>query len=522
MPVKSHSFYIIVFLTSFASMAFEILVARMISTYSHNYVLAQSLTISIFILGMGCGSYLFKFLKNRTINSLIKIELSLFVIAFFSVFIIQTLTVYMSRVDWAHEQKLFTLLVGPQFFVFAVALLAGIEIPFFEYLFKEKGSENKFGLILALSYFGSFAASYLTVSWLLPYIGLFSTFNCVFLIVLMAGYLLCLHTERSRNLFLAIILMLSSLTAFNFYFAKDLQQIYLKNYYYGHSLNKSFWQMSEFPFIERHSTAYQEIDIVPDLFTHTRLHDYYLYIDQKLQYASRNEAVYHESMVHGAINLSRQEPRNVLVLGGGEGLIARELLKYNSIQKIDLIELDQAVLTISRTNPLFVNQNKNSLADPRVHIHVGDAYMWLKNTAETYDAIFIDLPHPFSVELSRLYSFEFYSFAKKRLRPEGFIVFDYPLNHLLNLQLKYYPAVSPHLIYNTLMKAGFKSHFSFGPKESFIFASQQSKKFSFDEEPLFPLVQNITLSNLTEIDEGAAGTSETPANSVFKPYFLTE
>ncbi len=503
-------------------MAFEILVARLISTYTHNYVLAQSLTISLFILGMGCGSYLFKFLKKRTINSLIKIELSLFLIAFFSIFIIQALPVYMSRVDWAHEQKLFILLVIPQFFVFAVAMLAGTEIPFFEYLFKEKDSENKFGLILALSYFGSFAASYVTVSWLLPYIGLFSTFNCVFLLILMAGYLLCLHTDRSKNLFLSVILVLSSLTALNFYYSKNLQQIYLKNYYYGHPLNKNFWQMSEFPFIERFSTAYQEIDIVPDLFTHARLHDYYLYIDQKLQYASRNEAVYHESMVHGALNLSRQEPRHVLVLGGGEGLIARELLKYKSIQKIDLIELDQAVLTISQTNPLFVNQNKNSLVNPRVHIHVGDAYMWLKNTAETYDAIFIDLPHPFSVELSRLYSFEFYSFAKKRLQPEGFIVFDYPLNHLLNQQLKYYPAVSPQLIYNTLSKAGFQSHFSFGSKESFIFASPLSKSFSFDEDLLFPLVQNITLSNLTEMDERATGASESPANSVFKPYFLTE
>ncbi|MGZ3690161.1 MAG: spermidine synthase [Pseudobdellovibrio sp.] len=513
MSARAFFFFIIIFSTSMASMAFEILIARLVSEFSYNYIVAQSLTLSIFILGMGIGSYFFNFLKNKSFTTLIKIELYLFFTAFVSIYAVYAFHLFVAKADWTHNTKLVLLLSVPQLFVFLTALLAGTEIPFFAELVNSRKSGSSFGLILALSYVGSFAASLVTVSWLLPNFGIFNTFNCVLILILLSCYLLCLQTGKSENIFLVLILGCSLLTGLNFYFAGRLQQIYLQNYYYG--------QFSDqFPTIDHTSSPYQEIDVVPDLFTYNRSKEYYLYIDQKLQYAGRNEIVYHESMVHGAINLNSGEPQKILILGGGEGLIARELLKYDSVHSIDLIELDRSIIDLATTNELFVKQNKNSLSDARVSVHIDDAYMWLKNTRDTYDAIFIDLPHPFSVELSRLYSFEFYSFVAKRLSPDGFMIFDYPLNHLADGQLKYYPETSTGLIYDTLSQAGFNSHFSFGPKESFIFATRKTQKPAFDEEKLFKRVSNMTLSNLTEIEEPKK--SGTHFNSVFRPYFLTE
>lgn len=497
-------------------MAFEILLARMLSNYSHNYVLAQSLTLSVFIAGLGSGSYLFKFVKNKTTQSLVKIEMLLYFVSLLGFFTVQAGQIYTNTIDWQFESKNLFLTALTQAFVFLVALLAGMEIPFFVQF---KKHENKFGLILALSYFGSFLASFVTVAALLPVLGLYNTYNLILLLVLVSCYLLTLAGQK-RNRLLLSVLLLSFMNAGFFKYAKNLEQIYLKNYYYGTPVNEAFWKVSSLPEIERHSTPYQEIDVVPDLFSFYSQHNYYLYIDQKLQYASSREGIYHESMVHGALNLSRSEPLSVLVLGGGEGLIVRELLKYKNIKNIDLVELDQAILDLAETNALFLEHNQNALRDARVTLHVADAYMWLKNNSRKFDAIFIDLPHPYSVELARLFSAEFFTFANRSLASGGFVIFDYPANHILTEQLKYKPSATPALIYNTLNAAGFKNTFTFGPREAFIFANNSDTPLAFTEETLFSLVHDVTLSNLVQLP--APAVDEKATNSIFKPYFLTE
>ena len=351
---------------------------------------------------------------------------------------------------------------------------------------------------------------------------------CILILVLISCYLLSIEVIKNRNYYFLAVLLLSFINAGLFKYAPDLQQIYLKNYYYGIAVNRPFWQVADLPMVERHSTPYQEIDVVPDPFSYQSRHHYFLYIDQKLQYASASEFIYHESMVHGALNLHRQVPKKVLVLGGGEGLLARELLTNPEIERIDIVELDQAVLDLAKYNELFVAQNKNALADPRVHVHVADAYMWIKknskeNTKENsdrFDAIFIDLPHPFSVELARLFSFEFFTFVKRSLTPVGFVVFDYPANHILRGQLKYYPQAGPNVIYNTLKKAGFTTSFTYGPQESFIFSANSGVAATFSKDSLLAGVQPLTRRNLKEIP--VPDTSGAEVNSIFKPYFLTE
>jgi spermidine synthase len=499
----------------------------MASSFTQNYVLSQSLTLSFFILGMGFGSYVFQFFRKKTAGLLFKIEILLFFTALAGFLLVQAGQVYTNNIAWTHQSKIFFLLALVQLFVFTIGALSGMEIPFFMQL-KDSlpGAKNTFGRILAFSYLGSFGASYLTVALMLPDFGFYNTFNCILILILVSCYLLTFFITARKNIYLGAVLVFLLINAGFFVYSNQFQQIYLKNYYYGHSEDKPFWQVSELPSVERHSTPYQEIDVVPDLFSYQSKHHYYLFIDQKLQYASRRETVYHESMVHGAVNLARRYPKKVLVLGGGEGLVVRELLKYNSIESIDLVELDQAVLDLAESNPLFLEQNQNALFDSRVHIHVADAYMWVKNNSSKFDAVFIDLPHPYSVELSRLFSYEFYSFVKRSLTADGFVILDYPVNHLLNEDLKYQPPADAGLIYRTLAGAGLQNTFTYGPKESFIFARASGDELSFEEESLFSKVHDMALSNLIELPQPNVPAAESPelssVNSVFKPYFLTE
>jgi spermidine synthase len=117
-----------------------------------------------------------------------------------------------------------------------------------------------------------------------------------------------------------------------------------------------------------------------------------------------------------------QNPANILVLGGGDGCIVREVLKYPSVQSVTLVDLDKRVTEIAQTHPVFLEMNQGSLNHPKVKIINGDAFNYLTDTQEFYDIIFVDFPDPKSVELSRLYSQEFYTNCYRQLRPEGLVI----------------------------------------------------------------------------------------------------
>lgn len=301
-------------------------------------------------------------------------------------------------------------------------------------------------------------------------------------------------------------------------------QFYLKNYYYGWPANLDFSNYFKLPDVKRTSTPYQDIDVVKDQYNSSHYSSYYLFIDYKLQYTSSSEVVYHESMVHGAFNLNKYESKKILVLGGGDGLLVREILKYN-IDSIDVVELDQKMIDIAQNEPIFTKLNAQALSHSKVKIHVADAFIWMKNNQAQYDAIFVDFPHPYSVELSRLYSFEFYSFLNKATAENGFIVFDFPYSNLIYGNLSFYPNGDFNIISNALIKSGFSNIFIYGPKESFVFAKPILTDLAFDEELLFDKVQLMTLSNLVKLQSIQKNLSHSQVNhsefnSIFKPYFL--
>ncbi|MBZ4576217.1 polyamine aminopropyltransferase, partial [Mycobacterium avium] len=166
------------------------------------------------------------------------------------------------------------------------------------------------------------------------------------------------------------------------------------------------------PIIAYRHTPYQEIVVT------RRGDDTRLYLDGGLQFSTRDEYRYTESLVYPALG---NGARSVLVLGGGDGLAARELLRQPGISRIVQVELDPAVIEIARTT--LRAANGGSLDNPRVRVLTGDAMAWLRGpNPDRFDAVIVDLPDPDTPVLGRLYSTEFYALAARALAPRGLLV----------------------------------------------------------------------------------------------------
>lgn len=166
------------------------------------------------------------------------------------------------------------------------------------------------------------------------------------------------------------------------------------------------------PVVYAERSAYQEI-VVTD-----RDGDVRLYLDGDLQFSSRDEYRYTEALVHPAL---AGDPERVLILGGGDGLAAREALRLRSVREVVQVELDPAVTALA-TGRLAV-LNSDALADPRVRVVSADAFRWLRERpGSDFDAVIVDLPDPDTPALGRLYSTEFYGLAAGALSPTGLMV----------------------------------------------------------------------------------------------------
>ncbi|WP_431043503.1 spermidine synthase [Streptomyces sp. P1-3] len=146
-----------------------------------------------------------------------------------------------------------------------------------------------------------------------------------------------------------------------------------------------------------------------------------LYLDGRLRISARDDALYHEALVHPAMSGAH---RRVLVLGGGDGLAAREVLRYADVASVTVLELDPGLVRLARTDPGLSALNARSLDDPRVRLVTGDAFGWLRGRAGRdgpgrFDVVISDLPGPTATAGTRLYSHEFYGLMRRALAPGG-------------------------------------------------------------------------------------------------------
>jgi spermidine synthase len=161
-------------------------------------------------------------------------------------------------------------------------------------------------------------------------------------------------------------------------------------------------------------SAFQNIQIIEAT-------DLRMYLDQQMQFSSLDERIYHEALVHPAFTLTSNHKR-VLVLGGGDGLALREVLKYDDVKHVDLVDLDPVVLDAAKNIRSLASLNQYSLYDSRVTVHPQDAVDFLSSSRSPYHIIIVDFPDPTDQTISDLYTKEFYSLLKRSLADDGVFV----------------------------------------------------------------------------------------------------
>ncbi|CAG9612172.1 Polyamine aminopropyltransferase [Bacillus rhizoplanae] len=164
----------------------------------------------------------------------------------------------------------------------------------------------------------------------------------------------------------------------------------------------------------RGKSQYQKIDVL-------KVNDVRMYLDEQLQFSSVDERLYHEALVHPAMALV-DSPKSVLILGGGDGLALREVLKYQTVRRVDLVDLDEEVIKVATNVPEIVALNEGAFFDKRVNIHAYDARKFLRTKSRKYDVIIIDFPDPATETLSQLYTKELFSVVSSFLTKGGAFV----------------------------------------------------------------------------------------------------
>lgn len=182
------------------------------------------------------------------------------------------------------------------------------------------------------------------------------------------------------------------------------------------------WDMKIFNEIKsgKHKILYKGSSPFQDILLAEAM-DLRLYLNEELQFSSLDEKHYHEALVLPAMELAKSRER-ILILGGGDGLALREVLKYQDVNHTDLVDIDHLVVNLAIRNQALVELNAGSLKDSRVTVHTMDAKEYIKGIMHPYDVIIIDFPDPVDEEISSLYTQEFFYEAGRHLVSEGVMV----------------------------------------------------------------------------------------------------
>lgn len=196
------------------------------------------------------------------------------------------------------------------------------------------------------------------------------------------------------------------------------------------------------PVVYSKETAFQTVDV-------TRWRgEYWFYYNTINQFSSIDHWLYFEPMVHPVTELSTSKNK-ILVIGGENGMIVKELLKYHDIRNIDMLPLDTMLYEVARQNKLFTGLNQNALDHEKVQLIKRTPFSFLSSQHHVYDLIFIDLPDPVDLELNQYYTKEFYELCYRTLRKDGFLI--------TQAGSPYFATRAFYCINNTLQAAGFST-----------------------------------------------------------------
>ena len=386
---------ICVFATGCAAMVTEYTLATLASYLVGDSIRQWTIVISLMLFSMGLGSRYSRKFEAQLLDRFVLIEFGLSFLCTFSAMFCFWISAY-------------TINFGLVIYAVAcmIGFMTGLEIPLITRINQSYESlRENISSVMEYDYYGGLLGGALFAFVLLPFLGLTYTPVLIGSLNLLVASLILwyfpdrLMRPRILNIQFAALFLVSVLA---FVVAKPIV-LYGEQHKYKDKI------------VYQEQTRYQKIVVTQ------WKEDYWLFINGSTQFSTYDEERYHEPLVHPLMGLIK-ERKDILLLGGGDGLAAREILKYPDVENLTLVDLDPAMTRLARQDTIFLSINQGSLNDPRVRVVNQEAYQFIKNSGDLYDAVIIDLPDPKSVSLSLLYSLGFYKMVEKHLKPFGSMV----------------------------------------------------------------------------------------------------
>ncbi|MEO8279755.1 MAG: polyamine aminopropyltransferase [Ideonella sp.] len=387
-----------VFVVAACGLVYELAAGALASYLLGDSVLQFSTVIGCYLFAMGLGSYLSRFLDHQLVAHFLRIELLVGVIG---------------GLMPAALFALFNLAAGSFRFalyglVLAVGTLVGLEIPLVMRILKRQFSQryalkDLVSQVLTFDYLGALAVSVAFPLLLVPQLGLIRTgafFGLLNVGVAWWAWWL-FRGELRRPAAHALACLLSVAILLGAFAGADRISTWAEDRFYGEGV------------IFSETSNYQRIVVTSG---HSGVR---LFLNGNLQFNSRDEYRYHEALVH-PVMLAQGAPRKVLVLGGGDGMAVREILKYSSVESVTLVELDPHMTKLFSEQPLLRKLNADSLHSSKLTIVNADAFGWLEANDSQFDVIVADFPDPTNYSIGKLYTTSFYQLIDHHLSASGF------------------------------------------------------------------------------------------------------
>ncbi len=384
-----------VFVIATCGLIYELVAGTLASYLLGDSVTQFSTIIGVYLFSMGVGAFLSRYFNRNLLRWFIQIELLVGMVGGFSA----PLLFILFPVASSFRLILYAL-------VFLTGALVGLEIPLLMRILKDKVEFRELvSRVFTFDYIGALLAALIFPLLLVPHLGLIRTSLFFGILNVLVGFFLALQFGREITRITvvkvtAIILLLTELVAFVF---ADRILNYSETLTYNDHI------------IFATSSPYQRIVLTKNK------RELRLFLNGNLQFSSADEYRYHEALIHPGLQ-ALNEPKRVLVLGGGDGLAVREILKYPSVSSVTLVDLDSRMTALFTSNNILVQLNRSSLKNSKVKVQNEDAFMFLKNNKTRFDFIVIDFPDPSNFSIGKLYSNTFYRLLYQALSDSGVAV----------------------------------------------------------------------------------------------------
>ena len=386
--------YASLFLVSTCGLIYELVAGALASYLLGDTVLQFSTVIGAYLFAMGVGSWASRYIGRGLVARFVQVELLVGVVGGFSSMLL--------FVSFAHVVGFRVLLY---LVVSVVGALVGLEIPLMMRILRGKLEfKDLISQVLTMDYLGALFASVLFPLLLVPRLGLMNTALFFGLInVGVAAATLALFRDQipARSGLAVSCGLAAAALAAGLVFSSKIASRAEGDLYADEVIFST-------------TSRYQRIVL-------TRWKDdWRLFLNGNLQFSTMDEYRYHEALVHPALSAHRA-PHDALILGGGDGLAARELLRDPRVEHVTLVDLDPEMTRLFTQHEILSRLNSRSLTDPRVTVINADAFRWLQENERGFDVVIVDFPDPSNYAVGKLFTTAFYRLLRRRLNPGGIV-----------------------------------------------------------------------------------------------------